>query len=160
MNKFVIEFVNRRTKQARQFVIKELIAEKAIGGQEELRRELRKRGFAVTQATLSRDLQDLGVSRLSFGDGAKYVLQPTAEANVLKPVVWREVLTITASESVIAVRTLPGCASSVGEFLDMLNNPDIIGTVAGDNTLLVVPRSQKKTRHVVKFLREKLVEGK
>jgi transcriptional regulator of arginine metabolism len=60
----------------------------------------------------------------------------------------------------IVVQTLPGCASIVGEFLDIQPHPDIIGTVAGDNTLLVIPASQKKTTHVLQFLKDKLIEGK
>jgi transcriptional regulator of arginine metabolism len=59
----------------------------------------------------------------------------------------------------IVIRTLPGCANVVGEFIDTLNSKDIIGTLAGDNTLLVIPVSQKKTAHVIKFLKEQLIEG-
>ena len=60
----------------------------------------------------------------------------------------------------IVVRTLPGCANTVGEFLDTQNNPGIIGTLAGDNTLLVIPESQKKTKELLTFLKDKLIEGK
>jgi transcriptional regulator of arginine metabolism len=67
---------------------------------------------------------------------------------------------IRANENLIVVQTLPGCASIVGEFLDIQPHPEIIGTVAGDNMLLVVPSSQKKTQHVVQFLKHKLIEGK
>ena len=120
---------------------------------------MKKKGFDVTQATLSRDLKDLGVGRVAFGDGMKYVLQPAAEAQILKPLVGAQVLSIKANESMVVIRTLPGSANVIGEFLDALNNRDVIGTIAGDNTLLVIPKSQRQTTHVVKFLREKLITG-
>ena len=146
-------------KQARQFAIKEIISSGPVSSQDELRLELRKRGFKVTQATLSRDLKELGVGRVASGNGARYMLQLAAELQILRPLVGAEVLSISANESVIVVHTLPGCANAVGEFLDSLKNPDVIGTIAGDNTLLVLPASQKKTKQVMAFLKEKLSEG-
>jgi transcriptional regulator of arginine metabolism len=147
------------SKEARQFAIKEIISSMPIASQDELRRRLRTRGFRVTQATLSRDMHDLGVSRVSAGEKAQYVMQPAAGAEILRPLVGAEVLSVAANESVIVVRTLPGCANTVGEFVDVQKSPDVIGTVAGDNTLLVIPRSQRKTRAVMQFLKEKLIEG-
>ncbi len=147
------------TKQARQFAIKEIISSGPVSSQDELRLELRKRGFKVTQATLSRDLKELGVGRVASGNGARYMLQLAAEVQILRPLVGAEVLSISANESVIVVHTLPGCANAVGEFLDSLKNPDVIGTIAGDNTLLVLPASQRKTKQVTVFLKEKLSEG-
>jgi len=146
-------------KQSRHFAIREIISGKSVASQDELRIELKKKGFDVTQATLSRDLKDLGVGRVAFGDGMKYVLQPAAEAQILKPLVGAQVLSIKANESMVVIRTLPGSANVIGEFLDALNNDDIIGTIAGDNTLLVIPKSQRQAAHVVKFLKEKLITG-
>ena len=147
------------TKQARQFAIKEIIDERAIANQDELRLELSRRGLETTQATLSRDLKELGIGRVVSGEGARYALQPAAEAQILRPLVGAEVLSIHANESVIVVRTLPGCANVVGEFIDALKNQDIIGTLAGDNTLLVIPQSEFKTKKLVLFLKQKLIEG-
>ena len=146
-------------KHARHFAIKEIISSKPIASQDELRVELKKRGLKVTQATLSRDLKELGVGRVATGDSMRYVLQPAAEVQILQPLVPAQVLSINANESLIVVRTLPGSASVVGEFIDALAHADIIGTIAGDNTLLIIPQSQKKTSHVLQFLREKLIEG-
>ena len=149
------------TKQARHFAIKEIINSKPIANQDVLRLELKRRKCAVTQATLSRDLTELGVSRVMSADGPRYSLQPGAtEVQALKPVVGTQVLSIQGNESLIVIKTLPGCANIVGEFLDIQPHPEIIGTVAGDNTLLVVPSSQKKTSHVIQFLKDKLFEGK
>lgn len=146
------------TKQARQFAIKEILANTRIASQEDLRVELRRKGFRVTQATLSRDLKELGVGRVTSGEGGRYVLQQQPDLHRLRPLVGAEVVSIEASESLIVVRTLPGCANTVGEFVDMQKSNEIIGTVAGDNTLLVIPRSVRKTKQVVQFLRHKLTE--
>ncbi len=148
------------TKQERQFTIKEIIAARPVASQDELRQELRRRGCKVTQATLSRDLQELGVMRVPSDMGMRYALQPLSEMRVLRPLVGAEVLAIVASECLVVVKTLPGAASTVGEYVDMDNSPDIIGTVAGDNTLLVIPASHRRTSAVVTYLKNKLTQGR
>jgi len=144
------------TRHARHYAIKEIINRMPIANQGELLRELRKQKCRVTQATLSRDLQDIGIARWQ----GRYVLQRPSEVQVLRPLVGAEVVSIDANETMIVVHTLPGCANTVGEFLDGLSPSDIIGTVAGDNTLLVIPRFQTKTKTVLQFLKDKLIEGK
>jgi transcriptional regulator of arginine metabolism len=148
------------TKQARHFAIKQIVSGRAIASQDELRRELKKQGCDVTQATLSRDLNELGVMWAPASDGGRYTLAPTSALGSLQPLVNAEVIGIDANESMIVIRTLPGCANTVGEFVDREKHPDIIGTVAGDNTLLVIPSGQKKTKHVKAFLTSKLIEGR
>lgn len=147
------------TKAARQFAIKEIINARPIGTQKDLRREIGKRGFRVTQATLSRDMHELGVSRVSEAGIPRYTIPAAAGMTALSPLVGAEVVSIEANESLIVVHTLPGCANTVGEFIDIRRSPDIIGTVAGDNTLLVVPSSMKKTTQVMQFLKHTLIEG-
>ena len=147
-------------KQKRHFLIKGIIGGRHIASQDELRLELKKQGCSVTQATLSRDLQELGVGRVSNPDKSYYVLQPASETEVLQPIVTSQVLSIEANESLIVIRTHPACANVVAEFIDTLSNADIIGTLAGDNTVLIIPRSQRKTAQTVRFLKEKLIEGK
>jgi transcriptional regulator of arginine metabolism len=147
------------TKQARLFAIKEIVATKQIVSQDVLRRELKKRGCDVTQATLSRDMKELGVSRIVSSAGGQYAMQAPAEVQALRPLVNAEVLSIDSNEGMIVVHTLPGCANTVGEFIDVQKHPDVIGTVAGDNTLLIIPSSQRKTKQVLHFLKNKLIEG-
>jgi transcriptional regulator of arginine metabolism len=142
------------------YAIREIIGTLPVRNQEELRRHLGRRGFRVTQATLSRDMRDLGVGKVSTGDGTRYVLPADAEVQALQPIVGAEVVSIVANESMVVVRTLPGCASTVGEYIDVKSNPDIIGTVAGDNTLLVVPSSTKKTADILGYLKHTLIEGR
>jgi transcriptional regulator of arginine metabolism len=147
-------------KHSRHYTIREIISVKPIASQDDLRRELRRRGCVVTQATLSRDMKDLGVVRLTTDEGNRYTLQPAAGTQALRPIVGAEVLAINANESMIVVHTLPGCANTVGEFVDMQRHQEILGTVAGDNTLLVIPASQRQTKNVVEFLKNKLIRGK
>ena len=146
------------TKQERLFAIKEIITTATIASQNDLLRELRRKGVRVTQATLSRDMKKLGISRSAISGKMRYSLQPASEVQLLRPLVGAEVLSIEANENLIVVHTLPGCANTVGEYLDMQKNADIIGTVAGDNTLMVIPRSQKRTQDVMHFLKRKLIE--
>ena len=147
------------TKQARHFAIKEIVAAKTITSQDDLRRELRRRDCNVTQATLSRDMKEMGVVWISAPGGGQYAIQPPGEMRALRPLMGAEVLSVQANEALIVVRTLPACANSVGEFIDLQKHQDIIGTVAGDNTLLIIPRSQRKTQQVVHFLKKILIEG-
>jgi transcriptional regulator of arginine metabolism len=147
------------TKLERQVAIREIIGDGSVSSQDDLRRRLLKRGYDVTQATLSRDMRELGVVWLSAQEGGKYALPGTGEN--LPPAVppGRLVVSFAANETMIVVLTLPGSASIVGEYLDHLKLPDILGTVAGDNTLLVIPRSMKKTQEVLKYLKIILFKG-
>jgi transcriptional regulator of arginine metabolism len=147
-------------KQTRQVAIREIILHRPIGHQEALRLELKKRGFAVTQATLSRDLRELGIGRTPSNSGSQYVLKPAAETHLLEPVVQSQVVSLAANENVIIVRTLPGCASVVAEYIDTLADPDILGTLAGDNTLMVIPASQSRVKKICAMLNKHLIEGK
>jgi len=147
------------TKPERHFAIREIISTKQIHSQDALRVELKRRGCEVTQATLSRDMTELALSRVASAQGGYYALQMAGELQALRPLVGAEVQSIDANEAMIVVRTLPGCANTVGEYIDVQHHPDVIGTVAGDNTLLVIPSSQRKTQQVLQFLKQKLFEG-
>lgn len=146
-------------KPRRHFAIKQVIEEGQAGNQEELRRKLARLGFKTTQATLSRDLKELGVSRKREADQWRYALPDASGAGALRPIVGAEIRSIQNNEGLIVVKTLPGAAHTVGEFIDRQNHREIIGTVAGDNTLLVVPRSQRRIAAVVKYIKHQLIEG-
>ena len=134
------------SKQSRHLAIREVIVRQSIASQDELRKELKRQGYNVTQATLSRDLRDLGVNWITTEQGGRYALSSSAEATILRPIVRAEVVSITSNDTVVVIKTLPGCANTVSEFIDVQKNPDIIGTLAGDNTLLVIPASSAATK--------------
>jgi transcriptional regulator of arginine metabolism len=148
------------TKPERHFAIKEIIATATVASQEDLRRLLLKRGCRVTQATLSRDLKDIGIAWVAGPHGGHYSLQPAGDVQVLRPLVGAEIVTVQANECLVVIRTLPGAAGTVAEFIDFQRNPEILGTVAGDNTVLVIPRTVKKTRSLEHSLKHTLIEGR
>ncbi|MEK7669675.1 MAG: arginine repressor [Bacteroidota bacterium] len=139
-------------KQGRHTAMKQIITHQAVGTQKGLRRALKNAGFDITQATLSRDLKDLGVARVNTPLGPKYVLHVESEERRLQSFVGLEIEQIDANESLVVVKTLPGRAQGVAEIIDSLHNPAILGTIAGDNTILVTPTSTKKIKDVMRFL--------
>ena len=147
------------SKRERHFTIRRIITAGGVNSQEELRRRLSKEGCKVTQATLSRDLKDLGVVWVSGADGGHYALPSSAELPGLRPLLGAGIVDIASNESLILVRTLPGAAGTVAEFIDSQRMTDLLGTVAGDNTVLVIPRSVKKIAILERGLKEKLIKG-
>jgi transcriptional regulator of arginine metabolism len=145
-------------KQSRHFAIKEIITQKRVSSQEELCEDLKRAGFEVTQATLSRDLKELGIARIHSESGTRYTLHEEGKEQKLKSFIGYEIESITSNESLILIKTLSGFASGVAEFIDSLHHPDILGTIAGDNTIMVTPVSMKKTHSLVEFLREMMIE--
>jgi transcriptional regulator of arginine metabolism len=137
-------------KVRRQHRIRELVERRRVTSQDELGKLLASRGHAVTQSTLSRDLRELGIVRAPTGAGYRYVLSdrdsapPAAEAS--RSAVARELRSVVNNESVIVVRTRVGRAPGVAAQLDELYLDDVLGTVAGDDTILVIPKTTKKIR--------------
>ncbi len=128
-------------KYARQLKIKEILQQNRVGNQHDLLQLLRDSGMAVAQATLSRDCAELGIIR-SRTNGKFKMLFPDDDADkIIKGLVGIEVLSIKAYETTIIIITLPGRAHGVGSWLDQLKSPLILGTIAGDDTVLVIPTS-------------------
>ena len=147
-------------KVNRQIAIKQIISEQAIGSQEELCSALHKSGFEITQASLSRDLRELGIVRINTPEGLRYVLNPLNEERRLQSFIGYEVEQISANESLVVIKTLPGRAQGVAEIIDSLHNTLILGTIAGDNTIFVTPTSVGKMDELVKLLRRLTTEDK
>ncbi len=144
-------------KPQRHFIIKEIIQTQPVASQEELVALLKKRNFDVTQATLSRDLAELGVARIHTNDGLRYSLNGHSDEKI-SPIVGREVLSVDHNEVMVVIRTLPGRASGVASFVDSMMNPLIIGTVAGDDTVFVTPASVKKISKIEKIIKDLINE--
>ena len=147
-------------KRSRHFAIKGIVTQKTVGSQEELCEELKKAGFEITQATLSRDLKELGIARIHTESGTRYTLHNDVKDKKLKSFIGYEIEGIDANESVILIKTLSGFASGVAEFIDSLRHPEILGTIAGDNTIMVIPKSTKKIQSVMKLIKEITTESK
>jgi transcriptional regulator of arginine metabolism len=131
-------------KRERHGAVVRLIASHRIASQEKLRRLLVAEGWDVTQATLSRDLRDLGVVRAPGDDGARYML-PEMVSDEAKPsldgLLPQLFSRIDGVGELIVLHTLPSGAQPIAEAVDAQGWPEIIGTLAGENTILIVCRS-------------------
>jgi len=145
-------------KQQRHVAIKQLITHQVISSQDELCQALEKAGFDVTQATLSRDMKDLGIARVNTSDGLRYVLHVESEERRLAPLIGYEIERIDANESMIVIKTLPGRAQGVAEIIDSKRSPLVLGTLAGDNTIFVTPASATKVDEVLRFIKSLMGE--
>ncbi len=127
-------------RDRRMSIIRRLLQDHEVGSQEQLAELLLAEGVRCTQATLSRDLRDLGVSRVASPEGPRYQLDPRNRyLSALRKVVGMEIQRVRSNGVMIVVRTLTGRAEGVAGFLDAWGDDHILGTVAGDDTVLVVP---------------------
>ncbi len=141
-------------KAERQKAILEIVATSPVATQAELKDRLKDRGIAADQATLSRDVKELGLVKVS-DDGVRYRYAPAeAVARPARPrptaILARMVRKVDRSGNLIVLKTAPGEANPVGLALDHLNWPEVVGTVAGDDTLLVVVREGVPARRLAK----------
>ena len=139
-----------KTKQNRQELILDIIAKNTVETQEQLIEKLGEEGYAVTQATISRDIRELRLTKISCGFGVyKYVVS-TQEShshsakylNILK----ETVTTIDHAGNIVVVKTYAGMAQAAAAALDSMGWTEIIGSIAGDDTVLLVIRSAEATR--------------
>ena len=146
-----------KSKNSRLDSIKMIISSKEIGSQEELLQELCKEGFQLTQATLSRDLKQLKVAKAASMNGNYVYVLPnnTMYKRMTDPLSASEMLrhngflSIEFSENIAVIKTKPGYASSLAYDIDSHNFTEIIGTIAGDDTLMLIIR-EGCTRTAVK----------
>jgi len=140
-------------KQTRQFTIREIISRDHIGNQEDLARVLKRAGVEITQGTLSRDLAEMGIARISTPDGPRYIVSEESEDKRIRALLSYEVTGIQSNESMIVIKTLSGRAQGVAELIDTIGSPEILGTIAGDNTIFIAPKTVKAIPKLVDSLR-------
>ncbi|MFN2626188.1 MAG: arginine repressor [Mycobacteriales bacterium] len=150
------------TKAARQRRITEIIAGEPVRSQADLARRLADAGVVVTQATLSRDLEEIGASKVRTPDGTLgYAVNGEVghlPEDRLARVLADLLVTAEASANLVVVRTPPGGAQFVASALDRAALPAVIGTIAGDDTVLVICRAASGGRDVARSL-VRLAEG-
>ena len=139
--------------QKRHSLIKSLIAGQEILNQTQLQKILKKNGVEVTQATLSRDLAELGVARIPSSNGTVYKINPVGDEAALKTHIAEEIISIECNESLIVLKTYPGRAQGVAVLLDKQNPPESIGTLAGDDTIIIIPRSTKTIKKTIEQIK-------
>lgn len=145
-----------KNKDKRLQAIRRLISKRKISSQEMLLKQLQAEGFKMTQATLSRDLHSLKVSKMPYSDDSYiYVLndQEIVSSTELKagfPL--NGFLSIHFAKGMGLIRTLPGFASGIASAIDNMNIKDIAGTIAGDDTILMIPRDDSSIDDIIKKL--------
>lgn len=143
-------------KRERQNAILELIGTREIGSQEELRQLLHRKGWDVTQSTLSRDLRDLRVARVPTGNGVRYVAGESAADDgtraQLETILPQLFLSLDGVGPMLVLKTIIGGAQPVASALDAEANSDILGTIAGDDTILMICRSEQARERVARRL--------
>jgi transcriptional regulator of arginine metabolism len=144
-------------KTLRQRAVLDSLKHGAIASQEDLRRVLRRRGFKVGQATLSRDIRDLNLSKspngysLPQGDGAVGTALPPVSRLV------REfVLDIRLAQNLLVVKTIVGSAQPVAAALDETDWNEVVGTIAGDDTILIVCPDKDEAKELARRIEEML----
>lgn len=139
------------TAKQRRTTLRKLLLTGHSGTQEQLCDELAKRGYATTQSTISRDLKLLGAQRMLAEDGSfVYSLRVGSPGTFPSEMV----LSIEHNEAMVVVRTRTGRAQAVGLDLDAMRHPGLLGTLAGDDTVLVIPKSVGQTAELARRLRE------
>lgn len=150
-------------KEKRHEKIIELISQYDIETQDELAEHLKNAGFQVTQATVSRDIRKLKLSKVPARDGRqKYALLKGAPHQMSEKYVGilREAfVSMDSAQNILVIKTVSGMAMALATALDNINWKEILGCVAGDDTVMCVIRTQEDTENVMDELK-KIVDGK
>ena len=141
-------------KSRRQALIREIVEAQNIQTQEELAQALSARGMLVTQATVSRDIKEMHLLKVLAEDGSyRYATMERNETGVgdrLIRMLADSVVEMNSANNLIVIRTLPGSAHVAAEAIDNLRWVEVLGTIAGDNTILVIVRSNEEVDAVIK----------
>ena len=145
-------------KNERHKRILTLIDERAVDTQEEMLRLLRQDGFHVTQATVSRDLKELDLTKILNKDGvycyAVNPLQGHAKNARLNSAIVDSIIRVDYSMNNVVLKTYPGMAQAVASAVDAMSLQNVLGCVAGDDTIIIVTRDEASSQEVVEVLRE------
>jgi transcriptional regulator of arginine metabolism len=142
-------------KRQRQQTLVDLVRREPLASQEEIRSRLARAGHPATQSTISRDIEELGLVRVrDRAGGLRYAAPEAAHPVVSLETLLREfVVSVESSANVVVVKTLPGAAQAVAEGMDRAGLDDVLGTVAGDDTIFLAIREGVKGRTAAKRLR-------
>jgi len=150
-------------KHHRQQALLRVVAQQRLSTQADVVRALRGAGFAATQATVSRDIKRLGLVKVPLSDGRSQYVAPErpSPADVLRRLqhaATEYVLSVDAGEDLLVIHTLTGRANAVAAAIDEMQWPEVVGTIAGDDTILIVPRRRGARARLLGMLR-RVMEG-
>lgn len=145
------------SKLSRHVVIREIIAGHPVANQDELRRQLFRRGHRVTQATLSRDIHEMGVVKSAEG----YLLPQTDDSSdawlpSVERLIREFVYDVRNAQNLVVVKTSAGSAQPVAAAMDAEGWEEVVGTVGGDDTILVIAEDTRSAQHLVARIKELL----
>ncbi|HIW35198.1 MAG TPA: transcriptional regulator ArgR [Candidatus Paenibacillus intestinavium] len=148
-------------KGIRQFRIKEIITGRDVETQEELVEALRQSGMQVTQATVSRDIKELMLIKILSSSGSyKYAMpgesQKPNPIHKLRRALQDHFTHIDFADNLVVMKCLPGTANTIAALIDALDSSDIMGTISGDDTILIICRSSTQSQIVVERFIEML----
>ncbi|MBS5938963.1 arginine repressor [Clostridium sartagoforme] len=148
-------------KSKRHTKILEIISEKDIETQEELADELKRAGFDVTQATVSRDIKILKLIKMQGASGNyKYVASSKESKDIndkLSSILANAAVSVENVDNFVVVKTLTGSASAAAEAIDTLFDTEVAGTIAGDNTIFILARSLDRAEELVDKVRKMIL---
>ncbi|MDD6194694.1 MAG: arginine repressor [Lachnospiraceae bacterium] len=151
-------------KAQRQAKILDLIVKKEIGTQEELTTELERAGFIVTQATVSRDIREMKLTKVAMSDGKlRYVAYRKTEEDMREKYIriFRDgYISMDNAQNILVIRTVSGMAMAVAAALDHMELPEIVGSIAGDDTIMCAVRSIDDTVIIMNKLRRIVEDAK
>lgn len=140
-------------KGQRHIKIREIIANQEIDTQDELVEALRKSGFQVTQATVSRDIKELMLIKVPTDEGKYKYSMPTAQRynpiQKLQRSLVDSFVHIDHTGNLVVMKCLPGTANSVAVLIDNMEWPDLLGTICGDDTILLICRDEKYSYFII-----------
>ena len=146
-------------KNERQKLLLQIIQMKDVNTQEDLVRELRNRGYKVTQATVSRDIKELQLMKVAAeGGGYRYAEPEKREVSIterMMRILSDSMVSVEHAGNLLVMKTLSGSANVAAEVIDTLDWPEILGTIAGDNTILIVVRgtecAEETAQRIIRF---------
>ncbi|RAV18644.1 transcriptional regulator AhrC/ArgR [Paenibacillus contaminans] len=140
-------------KGQRHIKIREILTTQEIETQDDLVDALKSAGFQVTQATVSRDIKELHLIKTPLDDGRyKYALPPEQRYNPvqrLKRALSDHFISIDFTDNLVVMKCMPGTANAIGALLDNLDWPELMGTICGDDTILLICRGKEQSGRVV-----------
>lgn len=145
-------------KNSRHTRILEIIADHVIETQDDLIEKLKESGYPVTQATVSRDIKQLGLIKTATKDGGyKYTVarnENSGNENKLKTLMRETVVNAQEAQNIIVVKTFPGMANAAAAALDALAEETVVGSIAGDDTIFIVVHTNEEATEFTSYIRE------
>ena len=141
-------------KNDRQKKILEIISANEIETQDELSQALAAEGFSVAQATVSRDIQKLKLVKTSAGNGRYKYVQPEDEEDVFSNLLLQTIISVDYAMNIVVIKCHTGMAQAACAMIDTMDYPQILGTIAGDDTIFILLKNEEKARELMQNIKK------